>query len=69
MQGSDDGGFGNISIGNKVPKRSEIDIYLSLAAESVKDPLKWWTDNTQIYPNLSRMARDYLSIPGKSNLF
>ena len=65
-QGSDDGGFGNISIGKKVPKRSEIDTYLSLAVENVKDPLKWWMKNRQTYPNLSKMARDYLSIPGKS---
>lgn len=64
-QGSDDDGFGNISVGKKVPKRSEIDVYLSLAVENVKDPLKWWVDNRQAYPNLSRMARDYLSIPGK----
>ena len=69
MQGSDDGGFRNISIGNKVPKQSEINVYLSLAAESMKDPLKWWMDNTQTYPNLLRMAQDYLSIPSKLTLF
>ena len=44
-QESDDGGFGNISIGKKVHKRSEIDVYLSLAVENVKDSLKWWMDN------------------------
>jgi hypothetical protein len=40
-QGSDNRGFGNISNGKKVPKRSEIDVYLSLAVENVIDPLKW----------------------------
>jgi hAT family protein len=64
-QESDNGDFGNISVGKNVPKRSEIDTYLSLAVENVKDPLKWWFNNRQAYPNLSRMARDYLSIPGK----
>jgi hypothetical protein len=68
-QGSDNDGFGcfgNISISKKVPKRSEIDVYLSLAVENVKDPLTWWVNNSQTYPTLSRTARDYLSIPGKS---
>jgi hypothetical protein len=27
--------------------------------------LKWWVDNQYVYPNLYRMALDYLSIPGK----
>ena len=64
-QGSDDDGFGNISVSKKVLKRSEIDVYLSLTVENVKNPLKWWVDNRQTYPNLSRMACDYLSISGK----
>jgi hypothetical protein len=25
----------------------------------------WWVERQAIYPRLSRMARDYLSIPGK----
>src|SRR5713101_5608691 len=40
-------------------------MYLSHLVENVKDLLKWWFDNRQTYPNLSRMAEDYLSIPGK----
>lgn len=32
---------------------------------SVKDPLKWWRKRAHMYPHLSRMALDYLSIPGK----
>ena len=31
---------------------------------SVMDPLKWWTKKSHIYPCLSQMARNYLSIPG-----
>jgi hypothetical protein len=56
--------FGNLSI-TTCPRVSEIQEYLSLPVENVKDPLKWWIDNKYIYPNLHRMALDYLSIPGK----
>ena len=47
---------------------SEIDKYLKLPVEHVKNPLKWWFNNRTTYPNLSRMALDYLSIPGKQLL-
>ena len=30
------------------------------------DVLMWWKSNSVKYPNLSRMARDYLTIPGTS---
>jgi hypothetical protein len=57
--------FANISIDPKsATKLSEIDEYLRLPVENVADPLKWWYDNRRVYPNLSRMALDYLSIPG-----
>jgi hAT family C-terminal dimerisation region len=57
--------FANISIDPKTAtKLSEIDDYLRLPVENVSDPLKWWYDNRRVYPNLSRMALDYLSIPG-----
>jgi len=46
---------------------SEINQYLRLPVEHVMDPLGWWVHNRQTYPNLSRMALDYLSIPGKSS--
>jgi hypothetical protein len=39
-QRSNNDGFGNISIGKKVPKQSKIDVYLFLAVKNVKDPLK-----------------------------
>jgi hypothetical protein len=33
---------------------------------NAKDILVWWKAHQGIYPNLSRMARDYLAIPGTS---
>ena len=42
---------------------SEIDWYLSLDVKHVADPLLWWQEHKLIYPQLSRMALDYLSIP------
>ena len=44
----------------------ELDRYLSNDPEHVVDVLMWWTEMKSMYPNLSRMALDYLSIPGKS---
>jgi hypothetical protein len=69
----DDGAFSdfaNISVVQKVvPKATELDEYLRLPVENVKDPLKWWYHNRFLYPTLHRMALDYLSIPGKYPLF
>ena len=42
----------------------ELDEYLSHAIEKVKDPIAWWWDHRRVYPQLSAMALDYLSIPG-----
>jgi hypothetical protein len=63
----DDGfaSFGNLSV-TTCPRASEIEEYLSHVVENVKDPLKWWVDNKYVYPNLHRMALDYLSIPATS---
>ena len=55
--------FGNLSV-TTCPHESEIQEYLSLPVENVKNPLKWWEDNKHIYPSLHRMALDYISIPG-----
>ena len=46
-------------------ERDELDRYLATDVEDVKDGLKWWYDRRSAFPTLSRMARDYLSIPGK----
>ena len=57
----------NLSVLPATTRASEIDEYLRLPVESCRDPLKWWIDAQHIYPNLSRMALDYLSIPGQSS--
>jgi hAT family C-terminal dimerisation region len=46
-------------------RRNELEEYLALPVEHVKDPVKWWYVNRKAYPNLSQMALDYLSIPGE----
>ena len=49
----------------KLPKVSnELDAYLAASVEAVEDPLLWWHEHCAVYPNLSRMAASYLSIPG-----
>jgi len=58
--------FANISVGtNTATTLSEVDKYLNHPVENDLDPLKWWTNNYWVYPNLSSMALDYLSIPHK----
>ena len=42
----------------------ELDRYLSTDPEHVPNALSWWHERRQMYPTLSRMALDYLSIPG-----
>lgn len=44
----------------------ELTRYLSAPVERTLNPLLWWIEKQTIYPRLSRMARDYLCIPGKS---
>lgn len=46
---------------------TEIERYLSTGTLKVDNPLQWWTENAELYPNLSRIALDYLSIPGMCN--
>ena len=43
----------------------ELTQFWSSPTELTLDPLRWWADRQVIYPRLSRMARDYLSVPGK----
>ena len=45
--------------------RDKLDRYLSTDPEHTDDVLLWWAERKHIYPCLSRMALDYLSIPGK----
>ena len=44
---------------------SELDHYLSSDVEYVTDPLDWWYKQRRTYPQFSRMALDYLTIPGE----
>lgn len=44
---------------------NELDEYLSQPIENVCDPITWWWEHRHVYPRLSAMALDYLSIPGK----
>lgn len=43
----------------------ELTQYLSTDPEQVEDVLLWWNEHKSMYPRLSRMALDYLSIPGE----
>ena len=45
---------------------SEIDRYLVDDVEQADDPVKWWHDHRAVYPVLSRMALDFLTIPPTS---
>jgi hypothetical protein len=42
----------------------ELDHYLAMDTEDVKDGLMWWYEKRVAFPRLSCMAWDYLSIPG-----
>jgi hypothetical protein len=44
--------------------RDELDRYLHAETENVVNALAWWTEKKTVYPCLSRMALDFLSIPG-----
>jgi hypothetical protein len=45
--------------------RDELDRYLSTDPEMVEEVLMWWHEHWGMYPYLSRMALDYLMIPGR----
>jgi hypothetical protein len=49
---------------NGIEEPDELDDYLSQPIEKVRDPIRWWWDHRSVYPKLSQMAFDYLSIPG-----
>ena len=44
---------------------NELKRYLDNEPEDIKDPIMWWYERQASYPPLSRMALDYLAIPGK----
>lgn len=53
-----------------IEQRDALLRYLQDPIEIVNDPLAWWERNSEHYDSrLARMAKDYLSIPGKYPLF
>jgi hypothetical protein len=44
--------------------RDELEQYLSTDPEHIVDVLLWWVEWKHVYPCLSHMALDYLTIPG-----
>jgi hypothetical protein len=48
----------------KVALADELTHYLAAPVERTRDPLQWWIEKQKLYLCLSRMARDYLCIPG-----
>ena len=42
----------------------ELTLYLSTGPENVTNALQWWQGKRKTYPQLSRMALDYLTVPG-----
>jgi hypothetical protein len=46
-------------------EKDELDRYLVDDVIKVNDPIKWWLAKSSLFPSLSRMALDYLSIPGE----
>jgi hAT family C-terminal dimerisation region len=45
--------------------KDELTAYLSTDPVNVRDGLAWWVERQAMYPHLSRMAINYLSIPGR----
>lgn len=45
--------------------RDKLQCFLNSDPEFVQDVLLWWFEHRHVYPWLSRMAMDYLTIPGE----
>jgi hypothetical protein len=48
--------------------RAELDRFFALETEdypTADDPVKWWARHRDQFPNIARMARDILAIPGE----
>ncbi|MQM05665.1 hypothetical protein Taro_038478 [Colocasia esculenta] len=55
---------------NLQESKSELERYLDESVVPLNqksfDILKWWSDNSLVYPTLSKIARDYLAIPAST---
>lgn len=58
--------FDNLPALAQAEQLDELERYLLTGPEQVDNVIKWWTERHAEYPCLSRMALDYLSIPGMS---
>ncbi len=59
--------LGSIYKKRKVLSSVELEEYLNQSTVSMNvKPLDWWKANEEQFPNLAKMARDYLAIPGTS---
>ena len=54
----------NQAMSQKVVITDELEHYLNTPTQTVPDMLRWWKDQREMYPHLSRMAIHYLTIPG-----
>ena len=54
-----------LSVPKKTAVVDELGRYLATPTEATADPLLWWIEKWAVYPHLSRMALNYLSIPGQ----
>ena len=55
--------------GTPAAAQDELAAYLALPQVSMKevsDPLQWWREHTELYPNVAVMARQYLGCPASS---
>lgn len=48
--------------------KTEFSAYLqSVSADSESDPLQWWKDHEEMFPNLKNLAKKYLCVPATSS--
>ena len=47
----------------------ELQCYLAADVKDVTDRLMWWYERQKIFPQLSHMSHDYLSIPSEFLFF
>jgi hypothetical protein len=64
---NDDGAIEQAGAAASAPPANEVDHFLDSDIEQVKskDLITWWKSKARMYPCLSRMALNYLSIPGE----